>query len=220
MTPRIDVVAVPHNKLVKDLLALSIQTGYSKFPVYKDGKIDNIIGIVYLKDVIREYFQGNKSKRARELMKEPYFVPENKKIDDLLREMQARKITIAIVLDEFGGFSGIVTMEDILEELVGEIQDEHTFEEPLYEKLSDLSYIVNAKLTLDDLKELFSITDDIFEDYDVDTVGGLAYYVLGEVPEEGEEFRVNGLKFRIIEVEGQRVERILVEKISRRRVEE
>ncbi len=212
MTPRIDVVAVRATDTIKDVIELSIKRGFSKFPVYQD-TIDEVIGVVYIKDLLPYLLSGYLQKSVRDLVKKAYFVPENKKIDELLREMQVRKITIAIVLDEYGGLSGIVTLEDILEELVGEIQDEHSYEEPLYRVLGPGKFLFSGKVTLDTLKEILELdsTYDPFEEYDVDTLGGLVYAVLGDIPKEGQEFEINGIKFKVMELDGQRLEKVLVE---------
>ena len=157
--------------------------------------VDDVVGVVYLKDLVRRSQNGPDSRgpKVEELMRPPTFVPESKPVDELLRDMQAQRIHIAIVVDEYGGFAGLVTIEDILEEIVGEIADEHdAFQRPPVEELPDGSMRVTARLPVQDLAELFAV--ELPEDDDVETVGGLLARALGRVPIEGAKAEVGGLR--------------------------
>jgi CBS domain containing-hemolysin-like protein len=195
MVPRTDVVWIERTKTVRQALALCLRSGFSRLPVIGEN-VDDVVGVVYLKDLVRRSQNGsehNRGPRVEELMRTPTFVPESKPVDELLRDMQAQRIHIAIVVDEYGGFAGLVTIEDILEEIVGEIADEHdAFQRPPVEELADGSMRVTARLPVHDLAELFSV--ELPEDDDVETVGGLLARALGRVPIEGAAAEVGGLR--------------------------
>ncbi|MBJ7454015.1 MAG: HlyC/CorC family transporter, partial [Blastococcus sp.] len=172
MVPRTDVVWIERSKTVRQALALALRSGFSRIPVIGEN-VDDVVGVVYLKDLVRrsQNAQERSGPRVEELMRTPTFVPESKPVDELLRDMQAQRIHIAIVVDEYGGFAGLVTIEDILEEIVGEIADEHdAFQRPPVEELPDGSMRVTARLPVEDLAELFGV--ELPEDDDVETVGG------------------------------------------------
>ncbi|WP_040336949.1 hemolysin family protein [Candidatus Blastococcus massiliensis] len=195
MVPRTDVVWIERTKTVRQALALALRSGFSRIPVIGEN-VDDVVGVVYLKDLVRRS-QGNNdaksSPRVEELMRTPTFVPESKPVDELLRDMQAQRIHIAIVVDEYGGFAGLVTIEDILEEIVGEIADEHdAFQRPPVEELPDGSMRITARLPVEDLAELFGV--ELPEDDDVETVGGLLARELGLVPIEGASAEIGGLR--------------------------
>jgi CBS domain containing-hemolysin-like protein len=195
MVPRTDVVWIERTKTVRQALALALRSGFSRIPVIGEN-VDDVVGVVYLKDLVRRsqgLHDGQAGPRVDELMRPPTFVPESKPVDELLRDMQAQRNHIAIVVDEYGGFAGLVTIEDILEEIVGEITDEHDrFSRPPVEKLADGSVRVTARLSVQDLAELFDV--DLPEDDDVETVGGLLARELGRVPIEGASADVSGLR--------------------------
>jgi CBS domain containing-hemolysin-like protein len=194
MVPRTDVVWIERTKTVRQALALALRSGFSRLPVIGEN-VDDVVGVVYLKDLVRRSQNGSDARgpRVEEVMRPPTFVPESKPVDELLRDMQAQRIHIAIVVDEYGGFAGLVTIEDILEEIVGEIADEHdAFQRPPVEELPDGSMRVTARLPVDDLAELFDV--ELPEDDDVETVGGLLARALGRVPIEGASAEVGGLK--------------------------
>ena len=174
MVPRTDVVWIERTKTVRQALALALRSGFSRLPVIGEN-VDDVVGVVYLKDLVRRSQNGSPTSagpRVEELMRTPTFVPESKPVDELLRDMQAQRIHIAIVVDEYGGFAGLVTIEDILEEIVGEIADEHdAVQRPPVEELPDGSMRVTARLPVEDLAELFDV--ELPEDDDVETVGGL-----------------------------------------------
>jgi CBS domain containing-hemolysin-like protein len=207
MVPRTDVVWIERTKTVRQALALALRSGFSRIPVMGEN-VDDVVGVVYLKDLVRRSQNGPdiRGPRVDELMRTPTFVPESKPVDELLRDMQAQRIHIAIVVDEYGGFAGLVTIEDILEEIVGEIADEHdAFQRPPVEQLPDGSMRVTARLSVQDLAELFSV--DLPEDDDVETVGGLLARALGRVPIEGAQAEVGGLRL-VAESTGGRRNRI------------
>src|SRR3954463_14221379 len=194
MVPRTDVVWIERTKTVRQALALALRSGFSRIPVIGEN-VDDVVGVVYLKDLVRRSQNGNDSRgpRVDEIMRPPTFVPESKPVDELLRDMQAQRIHIAIVVDEYGGFAGLLTIEDILEEIVGEIADEHdAFQRPPVEELADGAMRVTARLPVQDLAELFSV--ELPEDDDVETVGGLLARALGRVPIEGAAAEVGGLR--------------------------
>jgi CBS domain containing-hemolysin-like protein len=194
MVPRTDVVWIERSKTVRQALALALRSGFSRIPVIGEN-VDDVVGVVYLKDLVRrsQNSQERGGPRVEELMRKPTFVPESKPVDELLRDMQAQRIHIAIVVDEYGGFAGLVTIEDILEEIVGEIADEHdAFQRPPVEELPDGSMRVTARLPVEDLAELFGV--ELPEDDDVETVGGLLARELGLVPIEGASAEIGGLR--------------------------
>jgi CBS domain containing-hemolysin-like protein len=207
MVPRTDVVWIERTKTVRQALALALRSGFSRLPVIGEN-VDDVVGVVYLKDLVRrsQHSGDQRGPRVEELMRTPTFVPESKPVDELLRDMQAQRIHIAIVVDEYGGFAGLVTIEDILEEIVGEIADEHdTFQRPPVEELADGSMRVTARLPVEDLAELFDV--ELPEDDDVETVGGLLARALGRVPIEGASAEIGGLRL-VAESTGGRRNRI------------
>jgi CBS domain containing-hemolysin-like protein len=193
MVPRPDVVWIERGKTLRQALALSLRSGFSRIPVVGDN-VDDIIGVVFLKDLVRRS-QGSSSAdpKVEELLRPATFVPESKPVDELLREMQASRTHMAVVVDEYGGFAGLVTIEDILEEIVGEIADEHdTVQRPPVEELPDGSVRITARLPVEDLADLFKV--ELPEDDGVETVGGLLARELGVVPIEGSAAVVGGLR--------------------------
>jgi CBS domain containing-hemolysin-like protein len=207
MVPRTDVVWIERGKTVRQALHLALRSGFSRIPVIGEN-VDDVVGVVYLKDLVRRTQNTTdiRGPRVEELMRTPTFVPESKPVDELLRDMQAQRIHIAIVVDEYGGFAGLVTIEDILEEIVGEIADEHdAFQRPPVEELPDGSMRVTARLPVEDLAQLFSV--ELPLDDDVETVGGLLARELGRVPIEGAAAEVGGLRL-VAESRGGRRNRI------------
>lgn len=187
MTPRVDVALIEDTRTLDEAMQLFNETGFSRLPVFHDA-VDNIIGILNTKDVFSTVFSGKRNIPIRELMYDPFFVPETKKIDELLKELQVRKIQIAVVLDEYGSFDGIVTVEDILEELVGDILDEFDQEEPGIQKTGDGTFLVDAKMWVDDLNEKLDISLPVHESYE--TIGGLLIERLGHIPHPGESVHI------------------------------
>ncbi|MBW3580664.1 MAG: hemolysin family protein [Actinobacteria bacterium] len=208
MVPRPDMVTVTAGATVAQAMETVIANGYSRIPVQEDG-IDDIVGLVYAKDLMRASREGRTSVTTRTLMRSAHFVPESKRVAELMREMQAEKFHMAVVVDEYGGTAGLVTLEDLIEELVGEIVDEFDVEDPLLEPLPGGDVRVAARMPLDELNELMHLG---LPEGDWDTVGGLVFNLLGHVPSEGESVRVNGHELRAERVQGRRIGRIRVSK--------
>ena len=202
MVPRTDIVFVERDKTVQQVLSLALRSGFSRIPVVGENE-DDVIGIAYLKDLVqlRERQPGQETAKVESVMRPATFVPESKPVDDLLREMQARQIHLAIVIDEYGGTAGLVTIEDILEEIVGEITDEYDQEQPTVEWLAPGQARVTARLPVTDLQDLFGVTIDA---EDVETVGGLLAHALGRVPIAGSVAHVAGLTLTAESLAGRR----------------
>ena len=210
MTPRLDMVDLEINTPYSEVLKCVVDNAYSRIPVYMDSR-DNIKGILYIKDLLPHLNKGDNF-RWQTLVRPAYFVPETKKIDDLLRDFQANKIHIAIVVDEFGGTSGIVTMEDIIEEIVGEINDEYDEEERTYVKLNDSTYVFEAKTLLSDFYKIVKVDTDSFEDIegDADTLAGLLLEIKGEFPKLHEKLEYDRFQFEVLEMDARRILKIKV----------
>jgi putative hemolysin len=206
MVPRVDVVAVEAEEPLRLVLQSINLRGHSRIPIYQD-TIDNIVGVVYAKDLLRHMEEGSLDDPSRSLGRPPHFIPEGKKTDELLREMQRDKVHMAIVLDEYGGTSGIVTIEDLLEEIVGEIQDEYDMEEKTVEKLSDTEAVFDARVRIHDVKDVLDVS---LEDREYDTVGGLVYDSLGKIPVVGDEFKVDGLWLTVLSTSGKRIKKVKI----------
>ena len=210
MTPRLDMVDLDINSTFKEVLDCVVENGYSRVPVYEDSR-DNIKGVLYIKDLLPHLKKGADFK-WQNLIRTAYFVPETKMIDDLLRDFQANKIHIAIVVDEFGGTSGIVTMEDIIEEIVGEINDEYDEEERSYVKINDHTYVFEAKTLLSDFYKILKIDTDAFEDIegDADTLAGLLLEIKGEFPKLHEKLEYEHYQFEVLEMDARRILKVKV----------
>jgi CBS domain containing-hemolysin-like protein len=206
MVPRPDMAAAPVDSDVRTVLDEILRRGYSRIPVYRD-QLDNIVGVVYAKDLLRHLHAGKGDVPLDKVMREAFFVPETKKVAELLREMQQRRIHIAIVTDEYGTVAGLVTIEDLLEELVGEIADEYDREEPQLEPVDDHTYRVDGRMPVDDINELLDV--ELPHD-EWDTVAGLMYGLLGSVPTQGETVSYNNLTFTAERVQGRRIAKILI----------
>ena len=207
MTPRPDMVTVESDVTVRDALEAALGAGYSRIPVEADG-IDDIIGIAYTKDLVRAERVGKAEQPVRDSMRAAKFIPESKEVSDLLREMQEEKFHLAIVVDEYGGTAGLVTLEDLLEELVGDIVDEFDVEEPTVERLEDGSLLVSAAYSVDDADELL---DAELPQGPWDTVGGLMLDLAGRVPDPGDSVEVDGFRLTALDVRGRRIERVRIE---------
>jgi putative hemolysin len=210
MVPRIDITAVPEDAPLGTIIDTIISAGHSRIPVYKES-IDNVTGILYAKDLIPVLAKGDKPE-LRAILRTPLFVPESISVDDLLHTLQRRKVHIAIVLDEYGGTAGMVTIEDLLEEIVGEIQDEYDVEEPMVEKISDTEARIDGRASIDDLTETFGVELDGEDREQYDTVGGLVYHEIGGVPEVGDTVDIEGLTLTVESTDGRRVGKVLVVK--------
>lgn len=207
MVPRTKIAAIELNSSPEELLDEVIKEGYSRVPVY-DETIDKIVGIVHAKDIL-PLLATHQELILKNIIRKPYFIPETKKINDLLSELQQKRIQIAIVLDEFGGTAGMVTLEDIVEEIVGEIQDEYDEEKPIVEKVSETEYIINASATIYDVNEY--LPHDLPEDGDYDTVAGLVSDLFGKIPEVGETKEFLGYDFTILKKTEQNIESVKLE---------
>ena len=210
MVPRPDMVTVEASALVNDVMEVAIAAGYSRIPVYEQN-IDDVVGIVYAKDLMRAIREGGADKCVRDLMRQARFVPETKRVAELMREMQAEKAHMAIVVDEYGGTAGLVTLEDLIEELVGEIVDEYDVEDPLVEPLPDGEVRVNGRMPIDEVNELLHAD---LPTGDWDTVAGLLFNLLGHVPTEGETVDFDGRRLRAEKVQGRRIGRVRIAKLA------
>jgi putative hemolysin len=210
MVPRIAMVTLPASGTMEEAIDTVIEEGHSRIPVYEE-TIDEIIGILYAKDLL-PFLKGSASERPalRSILRTPVFVPESMSVDDLLHEFQRRKVHLAIVLDEYGGTAGLVTIEDLLEEIVGEIQDEYDEEEPLIVRISDDEARIDGRADVDDLAELFDTNLGLEDADQYDTVGGLIYHRIGGVPKPGDQVVVGGLTLTVETTDGRRVGKVLV----------
>lgn len=207
MVPRIDMVCARADQDLEEITDIMIERGYSRIPIY-DGSVDNIVGIVHAKDIL--IFKGSlKGLPAIEVVRLPHFIPESKQVMDTMRELQKNKLSISIVLDEYGGVCGLVTIEDLVEEIVGELQDEFDKEEAPYTVLRDGGYLVNARMDLDTFNKLFDTT---FQDADVNTLSGLILKKLERIPNKGDLFKIDTFNMKIIEASQQRIYKVLVKK--------
>jgi CBS domain containing-hemolysin-like protein len=207
MVPRTKISGVDIHTSKDELLELLITEGYSRMPVYDD-VIDRIIGIVHAKDIL-PLLARNENIVLKDIIRKPYFIPETKKINDLMAELQQKRIQIAIVLDEFGGTAGMVTLEDIVEELVGEIQDEYDEEKPIVEKVNDREFIVNALAPIYDVNG--HLPHDLPEDGDFDTVSGWLGDIFGKIPDVGEQKESNGYNITVLKKSDQNIESVKLE---------
>lgn len=211
MVPRIDVLALEvHTNLAQAVDAL-LDSGYSRVPVYEE-TIDNVLGLLYAKDLLNAWRSGSEVSGLKDLVRPAYYVPEAKKADELLAEMQARRIHMAVVVDEYGGVAGIVTLEDIVEEIVGEIQDEFDLsEEAFYQEISPDEYLVAGRMDLDDFNELLNAN---LPDDNADTLGGYIYSRIGRVPTGGESVEVEDLRLTVEQVSKRRIRKVRAQRIQ------
>lgn len=208
MRPRVDVVFLDISYSFNKIISIIIETGYSRIPVIS-GTFDTVKGILYTKDLLPHYHKGDLF-RWQSLIRPPYYVPETKKINDLLEEFQQRKIHLAVVIDEYGGSSGIVTMEDILEEIVGEITDEYDQEDELFTKIDESHYIFEAKILLNDFSKILNIDEKIYEleKGDADTLAGLILELKGEIPKKNETIFFKNFEFKIKSADSRRIKQV------------
>ena len=207
MVPRTDIVGLDVNTTAQELLDRITTVGHSRIPVY-EGSADNIIGILYVKDVFRRIARGDRNLELRQFLRPAVFVPETKKVDALLREMQKGKVHIAIVVDEYGGTAGLVTIEDLVEEIVGEIRDEYDVEHELVLPVSENEALMDARIPFEDVRETFGLEVRPTEAYD--TLGGFVTAQLGRFPRQGESFEAAGARFVVETIEGKRIRRVRV----------
>jgi putative hemolysin len=210
MKARINVVAVDIKAKLSELIEIVIESGYSRIPVYTENP-DNIKGVLYIKDLLPHLHKSDNFK-WQSLIRPPYYVPENKKIDDLLREFQTKKIHMAIVIDEYGGTNGIVTLEDIIEEIVGEIRDESDDEEFMFRQVDESSWLFDGKTSLNDFFKIVGVAPELFDNVkgDADTLAGLLLEIKGAIPAKDEAFELNDFTFQVESVDKRRIKQILV----------
>jgi CBS domain containing-hemolysin-like protein len=207
MVPRTKISGMDIDTSKDTLLELLITEGYSRMPVYQDS-IDKIVGVVHAKDIL-PLLARHTDFELKDIIRKPYFIPETKKINDLMAELQQKRMQIAIVLDEFGGTAGMVTLEDIVEELVGEIQDEFDEEKPIVDKISDREFIVNAVASIYDVNS--HLPHDLPEDGDFDTVSGWVSEIFGKIPEVGEQKEADGYNITVLKKSDQNIESVKLE---------
>lgn len=208
MVPRQNILSIDIEDPIEDIINVIVDSGYSRIPVY-EGSIDNIIGVLYTKEIIREYIKRNgnlTNTDLRDLMREAFFVVGSKKISDLLKNFQQKKQHLAIVIDEFGGTEGIISLEDILEELVGEIQDEEDEEEKIVEEISENIFWVQATQPLEEINEYLPEKLPLSEEGDYNSLAGFILYQLGDIPEENQEFEMFDYHFKILRMQNKSVE--------------
>jgi putative hemolysin len=209
MVPRIDIAAIDQEASFDDAVTLVLTEGHSRTPLYKES-VDHIVGILYAKDLLRIIAAGGPRPRLRDIMRPALFVPESQAVDDLLNELQRRRVHMAIVLDEYGGTAGLVTIEDLLEEIVGEIQDEFDEEEPMKVIVRDGEAILDGRADIDEMGELVDPALELEDDEEYDTVGGFVYHRIGRVPVVGDTVAVDPFKITVIKVTGRRVGKVRV----------
>jgi CBS domain containing-hemolysin-like protein len=205
MVPRIDILALDVNTPIDESIDALLKSGHSRVPVFKD-TVDNVLGLLYAKDLLRVWREGNHLESLSTLLRPAYFVPETKKADELLAELQAKRIHMAIVVDEYGGVAGLVTLEDIVEEIVGEIQDEYDqSEEMLFQAIDDKEYLFQGRIDLDDFNEIMGTE---LSNTEADTLSGLIYSRIGRVPTVGDSVEIDDLKLIVEQISGQRIRKV------------
>jgi putative hemolysin len=209
MVARVDMVSLAVDASLSEIVEVIVSEGHSRIPVY-DGNIDNIVGLLYAKDLLPYLVGEDRPPSIRRLLRTPLFVPESMLVDDLLRSLQRRRVHIAVVLDEHGGTAGLVTIEDLLEEIVGEIQDEYDEEEPMIVALGEHDARIDGRADVDDMLEHFDTTLEGDDQEEFDTVGGLVYHYIGGVPKVGDKFTVDGLELTVEATDGRRVRTVHV----------
>jgi len=209
VTPRIDMVCAPVSSSLETLAELFLSSKHSRIPVYQ-ASVDHIVGVLHIRDLLQGLRDEGDSS-AEDLAMEPYFVPETKPLNELLSEFQALHLQMAIVVDEYGGTSGMVTVEDLLEEIVGEIEDEHDEAAPVNERLEDGGWRLDGRVPVESLDELFDVE---LEEEAYETIGGLIFGTLGYVPQPGESLEVGGLRFQIESIDQRRISSVAVHRVA------
>jgi len=212
MVPRIDIVCVEITADLPKVVEELKRAGHSRIPVYEE-RIDDVRGVLYAKDLLVLLSEDSNSFELKNILRKPYFVPEYKRIDELLREFQSNRIHMAIVVDEYGGTAGLVTIEDIMEEVFGEILDEYDKEALLVKKLDENSYILDARIPINDLNELLSTA---FEDDGYESLGGMIYSLMGKIPHQKDAAELSGFRFTVEQVRAQRILFVRVEPLENR----
>ncbi len=216
MVPRIDVLALSLQTPLHTAVDALLESGFSRVPVF-DGTIDNIQGLLYVKDLLQAWRDGNQDMALKDILRPAYFVPETKKVDELMEEMQAQRIHMAVVVDEYGGMSGLVTLEDIVEEIIGEVRDEYDqAEELLFQQVKEDEYIFHGRIDLDDFN-IFMKSQ--LPEEEADTLGGYIYSQIGRVPKSGESLRAGDILLTVEQVSGRRIRRVRAQRIPDHPVE-
>ncbi len=212
MVPRIDMVTLDSNATVTEAVDVALQGGFSRIPVYEESVgTDEIVGVLYTKDMLKQLREAHNTFPIRDLVRPAYFVPETKKLDDLLREIRQKRVHMVIVVDEYGSVAGLVTIEDLVEEIVGDIQDEYDHEEVLYEKINGNEYIFDAKINIYEFNDMMDMK---LEDGDYETLGGFVYEQLDKIPVAGDSITYKNLKFTVLATRGRRINKIRVVRIE------
>ena len=210
MVPRIDIVALDAKLSLTELVSTVIEAGVSRIPIYEN-TIDNVVGVVYAKDVLKYWGQPDNGPSLDQIARAPHFIPETKRVDELLQEFRKKRVHMAIVVDEYGGVAGLVSLEDLMEEIVGEIEDEFDIGTPQIETIGPDEVIMDAAVGIDDLNEALSL--DI-QGEDFDTVGGFIFDRLGKIPVPGDEIREDGFLVSVLTTTGRRIRKVKISKIS------
>jgi magnesium and cobalt transporter len=206
MVPRTDMVCCPADATLSGFLELIIRSGHSRVPLF-EGSTDKIVGVVYAKDLLRNWGANDETLTLTEVMRTPYFIPETKRIDDLLKDFRTRRVHMAIAVDEYGGTSGLITIEDLLEEIVGDIQDEYDLEIPWLQPQDDGTLLVDARANVEELEEFYEIE---IPREKFDTVGGYLFHLLGNVPQKGEKVSDNGLVLMVEDSDDRKIVKVRV----------
>ena len=210
MVPRTDMACVSVTATIHELLETIITCGHSRIPVFEN-TIDNIIGLLYAKDLLKSWGDADDRVQIRSLMRQPYFIPETKNLEVLLQEFKRRRVHLAIVIDEYGGTSGLITIEDLLEQIVGDIQDEYDKEEALFTINPDGSITADARMPVEELEEQFGI--DIERDK-FDSVGGLIFHLIGKIPAIGDVVDSEGLQLTVIDADERKIKKVLISNLG------
>ena len=207
MVPRIDMVCINKNVSIEELVDLAVDKGHSRIPVYEDS-IDDIIGLIYVKDLLQLLQKGKENLTLEDLIKPIYFIPESKQINKLLKEMQNRREHMAVILDEYGGTSGLITIEDLLEEIVGDIQDEYDLEDKQINLINNKEILVDARVDLDDLNDILPF--ELLDEESYETISGFVLHKLGYLPDEGEKLELEGIIIEIEKIEEHRIQKLRI----------
>jgi CBS domain containing-hemolysin-like protein len=212
MVPRTDMACVPMDATVREVLSSIIACGHSRIPVF-DGTIDNVVGLVYAKDLLKYWGMDESAVVLKNILRTPYFIPETKNLEELLHEFKKKRVHIAIVIDEYGGTSGLVTIEDLLEQIVGDIQDEYDLEEEWLAEEADGNVVVDARLPIEELEEHFGIA---IEREKFDTVGGLIFHLTGRIPAVGEEVENDSIRLKVLEADARKISKVRITRLVKK----
>ena len=212
MVPRIEMSCIKEDASFQEVMDFVVKDGHSRIPVFRE-RIDNIVGVLYVKDLLRLHNTAKEKFTVSSIMRSTFFIPETKRICELLREFQRKKVHLAIVIDEYGGTAGLVTIEDLLEELVGEIQDEYDIESKKMVVVGEKSVLADGRLEIDKVEDYFAVSLK-GDDNDYETVGGLIFTLLERVPQKGEKINYKNLRFTIEKVDERRIHRVKIDRVE------